>query len=100
MASFEDALKSGNVVTGLAIGVGMMLLAPMIKPLVRPVAKTVLRAGVAAYDQGKTALAEINEQAGDIVAEVRAEIEQESTAGNGAQRGPAGMQAQSGSTPS
>src|SRR5690606_40591910 len=35
MAIFEDALKGGNIVTGLAIGVGMVLLAPMLKPLVR-----------------------------------------------------------------
>jgi len=87
MAIFEDALKGGNIVTGLAIGVGMVLLAPMLKPLVRPVAKSVLRAGVAVYDQGRTTLAEINEQAGDMVAEVRAEIEhEERMAGSGGAR--------------
>lgn len=84
MAIFEDALKGGNIVTGLAIGVGMVLLAPMLKPLVRPVAKSVLKAGVAVYDQGRTTLAEINEQAGDMVAEVRSEIEHEvRVGGNG-----------------
>lgn len=87
MAIFEDALKGGNIVTGLAIGVGMVLLAPVLKPLVRPVAKSVLKAGVAVYDQGRTALAEFNEQAGDMVAEVRAEIEHEGhMGGNGGQR--------------
>lgn len=77
MAIFEDAMKGGNIVTGLAIGVGVLLLTPLIKPLVRPVAKTVMKAGVAAYDQGRAALADLNEQAGDIVAEVRAEMEHE-----------------------
>lgn len=87
MAIFEDALKGGNIVTGLAIGVGMVLLAPIVKPLVRPVAKSVLKAGVAMYDQGRTALAELSEQAGDIVAEVRAEIEHaERVGGNGGSR--------------
>mgnify|MGYP005854391433 CR=1 FL=1 len=87
MAIFEDALKGGNVVTGLAIGIGMVLLAPILKPLVRPVAKSVVKAGVALYDQGRATLAELNEQAGDMVAEVRAEIEhEERMTGNGAQR--------------
>lgn len=98
MAIFEDALKGGNVVTGLAIGVGMLLLAPVLKPLVRPVAKSVLKAGVAVYDQGRTALAELNEQAGDMVAEVRAEIEhEERTGGNGAQR--SGQEARASGSP-
>lgn len=99
MAIFEDALKGGNIVTGLAIGVGMVLLAPMLKPLVRPVAKSVLKAGVAMYDQGRTALAELNEQAGDIVAEVRAEIEHEQRmGGNGQER--SGQEARPQATPS
>lgn len=99
MAIFGDDLKGGNIVTGLAIGVGMLLLAPLVKPLVRPMAKTVLKAGVAAYDQGRAALAELNEQAGDVIAEVRAEMEREEKAGgNGAQRPAPEMTGQSAST--
>lgn len=86
MAMFEDALKGGNIVTGLAIGVGVLFLAPVVKPLVRPVVKSVMRAGVTAYEQGRAAIAELNEQAGDVVAEVRAEMEQEMARGNGAHR--------------
>lgn len=85
MSMFEDALKGGNIVTGLAIGVGVLMLAPVVKPLVRPVFKSILRAGVTAYEQGRVALAELNEQAGDMVAEIRAELEQEGMRGNGAQ---------------
>lgn len=66
MALLEDAMKGGNIVTGLAIGVAVLLLSPLIRPIVRPVAKTVLKAGVAAYEQGRAAFAEINEQAGDM----------------------------------
>lgn len=102
MAMFEDALKGGNIVTGLAIGIGMLVLAPIVKPLVRPVARSVLRAGVTAYEQGRVALAEINEQAGDMVAEVRAEMEDEEGArGNGATRGrPEGKQQEGQAKPS
>ena len=95
MAMFEDALKGGNIVTGLAIGLGMLVLAPIVKPLVRPVAKSVMRAGVSVYEQGKEALAEFNEQAGDMVAEVRAEMEREGGRGNGSRRTTSEMKGQS-----
>jgi hypothetical protein len=75
MANFGDVLKGGNIVGGLAIGVGFALLAPVVKPLLRPLAKSVLKAGIVAYDQGRIALAELNEQAGDVMAEARAEME-------------------------
>lgn len=101
MAMFEDALKGGNIVTGLAIGIGVLVLAPVVKPLVRPLARSVLKAGVTVYEQGREALAELNEQAGDVVAEVRAEMEQETRAGgDGARRGhPEGKQQESRATP-
>jgi hypothetical protein len=84
MAFFEDALKGGNIVTGLAIGVGAAVLAPVVMPLVRPVAKSVLKAGIMAYDQCRVALAELNERAEDMMAEVRSEMDEETTGGNGA----------------
>jgi hypothetical protein len=77
MAGFEDLVKGGNIVTGLALGVGFALLAPMVKPLVRPLAKSAIKAGLLAYDQGRVALAELSEHAGDMVAEARAEMEDE-----------------------
>lgn len=76
MSAFEDMFK-GNVASGLAIGVGVAVLAPVIKPLLRPVAKSVLKAGLAAYDQGRVMFAELNEQAGDVLAEARNEMEAE-----------------------
>ncbi len=77
MAFFEDMFKGGNIVTGLAIGVGIAVLGPVLRPVLRPVAKSVLKAGISAYEQGRLALAELNEQAGDVMAEARAELEQE-----------------------
>jgi Protein of unknown function (DUF5132) len=76
MANIGDVLKGGGIVGGLAIGVGFALLAPLVKPLVRPLAKSVLKAGLIAYDQGRIALAELNEQAGDVIAEARAEMDE------------------------
>ena len=77
MAIFNDVLKGGNIVTGLAIGVGFALLAPVVKPLIRPIAKSAIKAGLAAYDQGRIALAELSEQTSDVVAEARSEMEGE-----------------------
>lgn len=74
MAILEDALKGGNIVTGLAIGVGAIVLAPLAAPLLRPITKTVLKAGLVAYDQGRVAFAEMNERASDLVAEARSEM--------------------------
>jgi len=48
MAIFEDVFRGGNMVTGIAIGVGFALLAPVVTPFVRPLAKTAIKAGLAA----------------------------------------------------
>jgi hypothetical protein len=77
MTFLEDAVKGGNIITGLAIGVGLYLLGPVLRPIVRPAAKALLKAGIAAYEQGRVAFAELNEQLGDVMAEARAELEHE-----------------------
>ncbi len=77
MALFEDMLKGGNIVSGLAIGIGIALVGPALRPILRPVAKSLLKAGISAYEQGRLAVAELNEQAGDVMAEARAEMQQE-----------------------
>jgi hypothetical protein len=79
MALLEDLFKGGNIVTGLAIGVGAAVVAPAIVPALRPFAKAVIKAGLVAYDQGRVALAELNERTGDIVAEARAELAESSS---------------------
>ncbi|WP_331376027.1 DUF5132 domain-containing protein [Sinorhizobium chiapasense] len=73
MAILEDAFKA-NVVTGVAIGVGALVLRPIIVPIVRPMIKTVLKAGLVAYHQGRVAVAELGEGYEDLVAEARAEM--------------------------
>jgi hypothetical protein len=74
MAIFEDIFKGGNIVAGLAIGIGAAVLAPVLIPALRPLAKSVIKAGLIAYEQGRVALAELNEHTGDIMAEARSEL--------------------------
>jgi hypothetical protein len=74
MSALEDLFKGGNIVTGLAIGIGAAVVAPAIAPVLRPIAKSLLKAGLVAYDQGRVAFAELNEQTSDIVAEARSEL--------------------------
>jgi uncharacterized protein DUF5132 len=69
MALLDDVFK-GNVMTALAIGLGALLLAPMVGQVLRPAAKAVIKGGMLAY-QG---LAELGEVAGDLAAEARAEL--------------------------
>jgi len=72
MALLENMFK-GNLLTGLAVGLGALLLVPMVGPVLRPAVKAVIKGGMIAY-QG---LAEVGDIASDIVAEARAELEQQ-----------------------
>jgi len=80
MAFVEDLFK-GNIVTGLAVGVGALVLGPLVAPaataVLRPAAKAVIRAGIYAYDMGAEAFGQASARAGDMVAEVRSEMEHE-----------------------
>ena len=76
MAVFDDILSGGNWVTGLAIGVGAVIMLPLAAPILRPLAKAAIKGGVLAY-QGA---AELIEGIGDLVAEAVAETERETSA--------------------
>lgn len=75
MALFDDipvvgeALSGGNWVTGLAIGVGALIVLPLAAPILRPLAKSAIKGGILAY-QGAAGLFE---GIGDLVTEVTAE---------------------------
>jgi len=69
MALFDDILSGGNWVTGLAIGVGAVIILPLAAPVLRPLAKTAIKGGILAY-QGA---AGVFEGIGDLVAEAVAE---------------------------
>jgi len=78
MAFLDDVFKGGNIVTGLAIGIGGLILAPVVIPLavgiVKPLAKVAVRGGVALYKGGRNAVVEAGEAVSDIVAEAKAEL--------------------------
>ncbi len=84
MAGIDDLLK-GNVVTGLAIGIGAAVIAPLLAPLVasvgKPVAKSVIKAGILFYEKGRETAAELGEVLEDLVAEVRSELQASHAAG-------------------
>jgi len=82
MALIEDVFK-GNLAAGLAIGVGAIIFGPTaiqtMGSILRPAAETLIKGGMVFY---RETLSEIGEIATDLVAEARAELDQE--AGSGA----------------
>jgi hypothetical protein len=77
MAIFENGLK-GNILTGLAVGIGATVVAPVVIPilsgLVKPIAKAVIKGGFVLFEKGKETVAEAGEMLEDIVAEAKAEM--------------------------
>jgi len=74
MALFENMFK-GGAGSGLVIGLGMALLAPVVLPAVarvaRPIAKTVIKTGITLY---RETLSEVGQIAGEIYSEAQAEL--------------------------
>ncbi|MDJ0658818.1 MAG: DUF5132 domain-containing protein [Crocosphaera sp.] len=58
----------------LAIGIGALILTPVVLPLLKPVAKATVKTGVILYQKTKGTLAEAGEVMGDIIAEAKAEV--------------------------
>jgi len=77
MALIGNGLK-GNIMTGLAIGIGAAILAPVIIPaaaaVAKPLTKAAIKGGVLLYERGKEMVAEAGEVIEDLVAEAKAEI--------------------------
>jgi hypothetical protein len=75
MKLFGLSISSG---TGIALGVGAVLLAPVVVPViasvVKPVLKAVIKGGLVAYQGAKVTLAETREALEDLAAEAKAEI--------------------------
>jgi hypothetical protein len=93
MEIFESLLKN-NVLTKLAIGIGVSIgigasigigvsvLGPVLIPAVarigRPAAKAAIIAGLTAYERSREVMAELGEGMEDLYAEARAEMGQQS----------------------
>ena len=77
MGLLDDGLK-GNVVTGLAIGIGAAILAPTVIPalanVAKPLIKAAIKTGIIMYEKGKETAAELSEVFDDIVAEAKSEV--------------------------
>ena len=77
MGLLDNGLK-GNVVTGLAIGIGAAILAPTVLPAVanaaKPLIKAAIKSGIIIFEKGKETAAELGEVFEDIVAEAKAEM--------------------------
>ncbi len=58
----------------MALGLGALVLTPVLIPLLKPVAKATVKTGVILYEKTKGTLAEVGEVVGDIVAEAKAEV--------------------------
>jgi hypothetical protein len=80
---FGDSGRS-NTLFNIAVGAGLFMLAPVLMPVVsgaaKPIIKGLIRIGLSAYETGREQAAELAEYAEDLVAEVRAEREQERAA--------------------
>ena len=73
----------GNAVTlrNVAMGAGVVLLAPvavsLIGSLMRPVAKAAIKSGLMVYDKGREIAAETRESIEDLAAEAKAELDEQ-----------------------
>lgn len=78
--AIQDMFKNG-VGTGLLVGLAAAVLIPVALPVVarasKPFAKAVIKSGMIVYEKGREAVAELTELVEDVVAEAKAEIEQE-----------------------
>ena len=68
MALFDDILNSGNLVSGVLVGVGALVAWPLISPIARPAAKSLIKAGLIAYQQAEQLYAGAVEGIGDQLA--------------------------------
>lgn len=77
MGLLGNGLK-GNIVTGLAIGIGAMVFAPAVVPVIsavaKPLAKALIKTGILTYEKGREAFAEVSELVEDLTAEARTEL--------------------------
>lgn len=78
MAGIDDLFKADLTKT-LALGIGAVVLAPVVIPalttLSRPLAKAAVKSSMILYEKGRETFAEVGEVIEDLVAEAKAEIQ-------------------------
>jgi hypothetical protein len=77
MRILGNSMSMGSI----AMGAGVVLLAPVVIPIVgavlKPLAKAVIKGGIMAYDGAKVTIAETKETIEDLTAEAKAEIQED-----------------------
>lgn len=83
MPKLDDFIKNGTPL-GIAIGLGAAVLATVIVPSLpaivragRPTARAAVKSGLVLLEKGREVMAEASEEIEDIMAEVKAELQQE-----------------------
>lgn len=78
MALLNNGFK-GNILAGIAFGIGAAIIAPVVIPIlsaaVKPMAKVAIKEGMLLYEKGKEMVEEARETIEDLVAEARSEVE-------------------------
>ena len=78
MKLFGVSSLSAGTLSTMAVGAGVVLLAPVVVPVVasvlKPMAKAVFKGGILAYENARIAVAETKETIEDIAAEARSEV--------------------------
>ncbi len=74
MALFDDILSGGNLVTGVALGVGAAIILPLAGPILRPLAKNVIKGGILAYQGAAGLIEDISDLAAEAAAETGRQI--------------------------
>ena len=78
MRLFPGGSITGSTIGTMAVGAGVVLLAPVVVPIVasvmKPMVKAVFKGGILAYENARIAIAETTETIEDIAAEARSEI--------------------------
>ena len=80
MALFDNVLNGGNLVIGLVVGAGALIVWPLIGPALRPITKTAINGWLIAYREAER----LYNDATQVIAEIAQEVQQEVRATTGA----------------
>jgi hypothetical protein len=74
MALLDDIVNGGNLVSGLAIGAGALIVWPLVRPIARPIAKTLIKGGLIAYRETEQLYTGAVRSIGEMAREAQQEI--------------------------
>jgi len=69
-----DGLFGVDIVTSLAVNLGMVLLVPMAAEMAKPLVKLTIKTGITAYEKGKDTFHDAIEAVEDLIAEAKSEL--------------------------